>query len=205
MGPAASLKPIMTGELGYSLPPAVRRIANNFRLVGWLSFWVQIVSGVIATLLFVTSLLGLQSVTNRGGGAENAAAGGGFLLAAIGLAAVYVGAFWAFQYTRFSRRLKSSNPDLRPKPKNAAKMVTTGMTISVLGMFFGLLGAGGVVGALMLKVISQPQSNVAITNPTLAVEPLDVFLVQSTVNTLISHFAGIVGSLWLSRTINKQS
>ena len=199
------LECIMTGELGYSLPPAVRRIANNFRLVGWVSFWVQIVSGVIATLLFVTSLLGLQSVSNRTGGAENAAAGGGFLLAALGLAAVYVGAFWAFQYTRFARRLKSTNPDLRPKPKNAAKMITTGLGISVLGMFFGLLGAGGVVGALMLKVISQPQSNIAITNPSLAVEPLDVFLVQSTINTLISHFAGIVGSLWLSRTSNKQS
>ncbi|MEA5463170.1 DUF3611 family protein [Leptothoe sp. PORK10 BA2] len=195
----------MTGELGYSLPPAVRRIANNFRLVGWLSFWVQIVSGVIATLLFVTSLLGLQSVTNRGGGAENAAAGGGFLLAALGLVAVYVGAFWAFQYTLFARKLKSTNPDLRPKPKAAAKIIATGLVISILGMFFGLLGAGGVVGALMLKVISQPQGNVALANPSLAVEPLDVFLVQSTVNTLISHFAGLVGCLWLSRTINKQS
>ena len=194
----------MTGELGYSLPPAVRRIANNFRLVGWVSFWVQIVSGVIATLLFVTSLLGLQSVSNRGG-VENAAAGSGFLLAALGLVAVYVGAFWAFQYTRFARKLKSSNPDLRPKPKNAAKMITTGLCISVLGMFFGLLGSGGVVGGLMLKVISQPPSNIAIANPTLAVEPLDVFLVQATINTLISHFAGIVGSLWLSWKINKQS
>ena len=197
------LEPIMTGELGYSLPPAVRRIANNFRLVGWLSFWVQVGSGVIATLLVVTSLLGIQSVSR--GGAENAAAGGGFLLAALGLGAVYVGAFWAFQYTRFARRLKTSNPDIRPKPKNAAQMIATGLIISVLGMFFGLLGAGGVVGALMLKVISQPQSNVAITNPTLAVEPLDVFLVQATINTLISHFAGVVGSLWLSRTINIQS
>lgn len=198
------LEHVMTGELGYSLPPAVRRIANNFRLAGWVSFWVQVVSGVIATLLFVTSLLGLQSVSNRGG-AENAAAGSGFLLAALGVAAVYVGAFWAFQYTRFARKLKSTNPDLRPKPKNAAKMIATGLSISLLGMFFGLLGAGGVVGALMLKVISQPQSNVAIVNPSLAVEPLDVFLVQATINALIAHFAGIVGSLWLSRTINKQS
>ena len=198
------LERIMTGELGYSLPPAVRRIANNFRLVGWISFWVQVVSGVIATLLFVTSLLGLQSVSNRGG-AENAAAGSGFFLAALGLAAVYVGSFWAFQYTRFARKLKSTNPDLRPKPKNAAKMIATGLSISVLGMFLGLLGAGGVVGALMLKVIAQPQSNIAVANPTLAVEPLDVFLVQAAINTLISHFAGIVGSLWLSWKINKQS
>ena len=198
------LERIMTGELGYSLPPAVRRIANNFRLVGWIIFWVQAVSGVIATLLFVTSLLGLQSVRNRGG-AENAAAGSGFLLAALGLAAVYVGVFWAFQYTRFARKLKSTNPDLRPKPKNAAKMIATGLSISVLGMFLGLLGAGGVVGALMLKVIAQPQANIAVANPTLAVEPLDVFLVQAAINTLISHFAGIVGSLWLSWKINKQS
>ncbi len=195
----------MTGELGYSLPPAIRRIANNFRLVGWISFWTQVISGIIASLLFVSAILGIQ-FANRGN-AENAATGGGLFIAIAGLLAVYVGAFWAFQYTRFARRLKTSNPDLRPTPKKAVQMITTGLIISLVGMFLGLLGSGAVVGALMLKAIVQPQSSVLVNprNVTDFIEPLDVFIVQASTNTLISHFAGILGSLWLFRIINRQS
>ena len=193
----------MTGDLSYSLPPAVRRIANNFRLVGWISFWVQAVTGVIASLLFASAILGIQ-LTNRNSG--NSGAGGGLLFSILGLLAVYVGAYWAFRYTRFSRRLRTSNPDLRPKPKDAAQIITRGLIISLSGMFLGLMGSGAVVGALMLKAISQPQTGVVL-NPndvTRYIEPLDIFVVQASTNTLVAHFAAILSSLWLSRTVNRQ-
>ena len=63
------------------------------------------------------------------------------------------------------------------------------------------------MGALMLKAIVQPQSSVLVNprNVTDFIEPLDVFIVQASTNTLISHFAGILGSLWLFRIINRQS
>ncbi len=192
----------MTGELGYSLPPAVRRIANNFRLVGWVGFWAQIIFGVIAALLFVVSLLGLLAVEREAG--TNPVSSVSVFLTILGVVGVFVGAFWAFQYTRFARKLKSSNPDIRPKPKNAAQMVTTGLGISVLGMFLGLLGAGSSVGRLFIKVISLPPAG-TLVRPDQAIEPVDVFLIQSTIITLLCHYVGIVGSLWLSRTINKQS
>lgn len=192
----------MTGELGYSLPPAVRRIANNFRLVGWVSFWAQSILGIIATLLFVVSLLGLQAVER--GSSANAVSSVAVFLAMSGVVAVYVAVFWAFQYTRFAGKLKSSNPDIRPKPKNAAQMIVTGLSISVLGMLLGLLGAGSSVGRLFIKVISQPQTG-ALLDPEQAVEAVDVFLIQATIVTLLCHYLGIVGSLWLSRVINRQS
>ena len=192
----------MTGELGYSLPPAVRRIANNFRLVGWVSFWTQIIFGIIATLMFTISLLGLQSV--EGGGSTNPVSSIAVFLAMLGVVAVYVGAFWSLQYTRFARKLKTSNPDMRPKPKNAAQMIATGLSISILGMLLGLLGAGSSVGRLFIKVISQPQTG-AILNPEQAIEAVDVFLIQATIITLLCHYVGVVGSLWLSRVIDRQS
>jgi cytochrome b561 len=196
------LECIMTGELGYSLPPAVRRIANNFRLIGWVGFWTQIVFGVIAALLFTVSLLGLLAVERDGG--TNPVSSIAIFLTVLGVLAVFVGAFWAFQYTRFARKLKASNPDLRPKPKNAAQMVATGLSISILGMLLGLLGAGSSVGRLFIKVIALPQAG-TILRADQAIEAVDVFLIQSTIITLLCHYVGIVGSLWLSRTINKQS
>ncbi|MBX2862645.1 MAG: DUF3611 family protein [Leptolyngbyaceae cyanobacterium MAG.088] len=192
----------MTGELGYSLPPAVRRIANNFRLIGWIGFWSQAVFGVIAALLFVVSLLGLLAVERDSG--TNPVSSVAVFLTILGVVAVFVSAFWAFQYTRFARKLKSSNPDMRPKPKNAAQMVATGLSISVLGMLLGLLGAGSSVGRLFIKVIALPQAG-TILRADQAIEAVDVFLIQATIITLLCHYIGIVGSLWLSRTINKQS
>ena len=190
----------MTGDLGYSLSPAIRRVASRFRLIGWISFWMQVISGVIATLLFASALLGIQSMN------ESAAAGGGLFLASFGLIAVYVGAFWAFRYTRFSRRMQTTNPDLRPRPKDATKIINNGLIISLIGMGLALLGAGAISGTLLIKVISQPQQNVVIGQGALRrfVEPLDVFIVQASINTLMAHFAAIVSSLLLARTVNRQ-
>lgn len=194
----------MTGDLSYSLPPAVRRIANNFRLVGWISFWVQAVTGVLASLLFASAVLGVQFAQRNSSG--DAGSGGGLLFSILGLLAVYVGAYWAFRYTRFSRRLRTSNADVRPKPKDAAQIITKGLIISLSGMFLGLMGLGSVVGTLMLKAISQPSTGIAF-NPgdvTRYIEPLDIFVVQAATNTLVAHFASILSSLWLSRTVNRQ-
>ncbi|MEL6138364.1 MAG: DUF3611 family protein [Cyanobacteria bacterium J06626_23] len=190
----------MTGELSYSLSPAIRRVATRFRVVGWISFWIQIVSGVIATLLFASALLGIQSMN------ESAAAGGGLFLGALGLLAVYVGAYWAFRYTRFARKMRTTNPDLRPRPKDAAKIVTNGLIISLVGMGLALLGTGAITGTLLVKVISQPQQEVVISPGAFRrfVEPLDIFIVQASTNTLIAHFAAILSSLWLARTVNRQ-
>ncbi|MEM9162261.1 MAG: DUF3611 family protein [Cyanobacteria bacterium P01_F01_bin.4] len=194
----------MTGELGYSLPPAVRRIANSFRLVGWISFWSQAVLAVISSmvLIFASATLGARAA-NTGGG--NPGTGAGLGLAVLGLLTIYVGAYWAWSYTRLGRKLRTSNPDLRPKPKDAAQKIRIGIIISLVGMLLTLLGTQAIVGSLLGKSVSSQAAG--FINPgalSQFVQPVDIFVVQAATNILLAHFIGMCASLWLSRAVNRQ-
>ena len=125
----------MNTELDYTLPPAVRRIANAFRLTGWVSFWAQAVLALISSLVL---LFALVNVGARAGRNANPGAGVGLFLAALGLLAVYLSAYWAFRYTLISRKLRSRNVAKRPSPKEAIQALRTGILISMTGMLITL-------------------------------------------------------------------
>lgn len=191
----------MTGELEYSLPPAIRRIAGAFRLMGWVSFWIQVVLGVISSIAL---LFAVASVTTQSSGNSNPGAGAGLFFSSAGLIAVYLGAFWAFRYTRMSRRLRSQDETRRPKPKDALQLLKLGLYISLIGMFLTLLGAGANVGALLAKAISQPQGAALFGNDVSRfVQPLDIFIVQANTNILLAHFGGLVCTLWVLNSVNR--
>ncbi|NJR66617.1 MAG: DUF3611 family protein, partial [Leptolyngbyaceae cyanobacterium CRU_2_3] len=95
----------------YSIPPAVKRVASSFRLVGWISFWVQIVLAIVSgiVLLFAASGLGVAATVAPATpgavpqtGISSPETGIGLLFAVIGLLALFAGAFWAFRYTRLA-------------------------------------------------------------------------------------------------------
>ena len=186
----------MTGELGYSLPPAIRRIATNFRLTGWVSFWAQIVVGVISSLMFAIYLI-RPAQTN-----VDQVGVGFFILPA--LAAVFIGAFWAFRYVRFGKKLSTSNPDLRPKPKDAARIVQIGLLISIVGMALSIMGAETAVALLFERTLSQPPVVTGAPNSTtLIITTGDLLPVFSVVNAMFTHFIGLCGSLWLQYVVNR--
>lgn len=193
----------MAGELEYSLPPAIRRISSSFRWLGWIGFWAQVILGVISSLAL---LFAVASLTARSGGSSNAGAGAGLFFSAAGLIAVYFGAYWAFRYTRLSRRLRSSDESRRPKPKDALQTLKIGLYISMGGMLLTLLGAEATVGALLAKALSQPQGVSPFgvgANVTQFVQPLDIFVVQANTNILLAHFAGLVCTLWIMNSVNR--
>ena len=74
----------MTGELGYARPPAIRRIAANFRLCGWIGLWGQVVVGILSTLTFTTFLMGGETESFKATAS---------LFAPPALALVFVGVF----------------------------------------------------------------------------------------------------------------
>ena len=194
----------MTGELEYSLPPAVRRIAAAFRWFGWISFWVQVVLGIISSLAL---LFAVASLTARSGGSTtNPGSGGGLFLSALGLIAVYLSAYWAFRYTRLASRLRSRDTARRPSPKAVLQTLKLGIFVSLGGMLLTLLGAEATVGSLLAKALSQPQGAAlfgAGSNVTQFVQPLDIFVVQANTNILLAHFAGLAFTLWLFNTVNR--
>jgi hypothetical protein len=128
----------MTRDLDYSLPPAVRRIANTFRWVGWVSVWVQVVLGIISSLVL---LFAVASISIRSGSGGNPGTSAGLFMAVVGLLVVYFGAFWAFRYTRLARSLRSRDATKRPKPKDMMQALKLGLFISLGGMLVSLLGA----------------------------------------------------------------
>lgn len=186
----------MTGELGYSLPPAIRRIATNFRLIGWVSLWTQVVIGVISSLLFIVNALEPDtSLSKAGAGIFNA----------LGIALVFVSAFWGFRYVRLGRKLKTSNPDVRPKPRDAAQAVRIGTMISLVGMLLTIIAAESVVALLWLRALRQVATFGGISQDTAAfINAADIAVVFSVVNTMFAHFIGLCASLWLQYVIDRQ-
>lgn len=185
----------MTGELGYSLPPAIRRIANNFRLIGWGSLWVQVVIGVISSLMFIVNAL--EPDTGTSPGAD--------IFPAVGILAVFVSAFWGFRYVRLSRKLRTSNPDIRPKPKDAIRAVRIGILISLSGMLITIIGAESIVALLWLRALRQVATFGGIQQDTSAfINAADVAVVFAAINTIFAHFVGLCCSLWLEYVVNRQ-
>jgi hypothetical protein len=193
----------MNSELEYSLPPAVRRISGAFRIVGWISFWSQIVLGVISGGVLLFSAV---SISARTTGAANPGTGVGLLFAGLGLVAAFAGAYWAFRYTRIGRRLRSQDSSRRPSPKAAIQALRFGLLISLAGMLLTLVGGQALIGSLLGKALAQPQSGAAIFAPgniNQFVEAFDIFIIQANINTLLAHFVAIVATLWLLRTVNQ--
>jgi hypothetical protein len=191
----------------YSLPPAVRRVVGAFRLLGWISFWAQIVLAVISAvvLMFAGSSLSLSSASVAPGnpGSASPETGFGLFFAVCGLVILFAGAYWAFRYTRLSRKLKASDAQARPKPRDAIQTLQFGLVINLAGMLLTILGAQAIVGSLVAKSFAQGFA-IFSGNPLKFISPLDVFLVQANTNIIMAHFIGVVATLWLLRTINRQ-
>jgi hypothetical protein len=184
-----------------SIPLALRRIALNLRLTGWIGFWSQLVLGVVSSLIF---LFAIPSAS--GGAARNAGTGGSIFFAVCGLFVLYYSVYQAFRYTRIARQLEDPNPNLRPKKADTIKALRFGLIVSLVGMLLSVLGAEAITGTLLGKSLSQAQG-VAIYNPealSKIIQPLDIFVVLANTHTITAHFAGVAISIWLLNTISKQ-
>ncbi|MDX2215772.1 MAG: DUF3611 family protein [Oculatellaceae cyanobacterium bins.114] len=197
----------------FSLPPAVRRAAGAFRIFGWVSFWAQIVLAVVSAGVLGFAGLNLNAGEPRVGvpnvpgaapvAASNSITGFGFFFAVCGLIVLFIGAYWAFRYTRLSRRLASPNAQLRPKRGDAVQALRIGLLINLVGMLLTILGAQAIVGALVAKSMSQGFAVFAGSIPPY-ISPLQIFLVQANINIIMAHFVAVGSTLWLIQTMNRQ-
>ncbi|NES98075.1 MAG: DUF3611 family protein [Desertifilum sp. SIO1I2] len=189
----------------YALPPAIDRFSGNLRVVGWVSFWAQLVLAIISSIvLLFAGLFGFTS--GPGGGANNPGTGGGLFFAICGLIALYYSVYQAFRFTRLARQLRSPTPSLRPRRVDTIQVLRFALVASIVGMSLTLIGAGAINGTLVAKALRQPRG---IFNPSVNIEdfiqPIDLFIVQANTNTILAHFIGIVAILWLLNAIHKAS
>ena len=194
----------MTGELEYSLPPAIRRISGSFLWAGRVSFWIQIVLGVISGVVLIFTI---SNPLVREGIGSTPGAGIGFFFSGCGLVALYAGAYWAFRYIRMARRLRGRDEARRPKPKDAIRMLKLGLYISLVGMLLTLLGTEAIVGALVEKAFSQSAATFGVGGNfnrfAQLIQPFDIFVVLATTNIQLAHFVGLSSTLWVLNSISR--
>lgn len=178
------------------------RFAAALRLCAWISFWVQLVLAVVASLIFLFAAL-FTLPANQAGSVSNPGTGGGLFFAVCGLFALYFSIVKAFGYTRLAQKLKSPTPSLRPSKASTMQGLRVGLYVNLVGMGLSLLAAEAITGVLLAKSLSQPQ---VLYNPAINlsefIQPLDIFVVLGNTHTTFAHFIGILVVLWLLNTIN---
>ena len=177
-----------------SIPPAAQRIVFTLRTFGWISFWLQVVLGIVSAIILLVSV---ASNTNTKAQGSTQGTGFGIFFAICGLVALGIGAFFAFRYTRISKQLLETG---RPSKAETLQAIRLGLIVNLVGMLVTILGAQAVVGSVLTKSLSQQG---AVLDASRYVQPLDLFVVQGNVNTITAHFAGIVASLWLFNRVSK--
>ncbi|CAN4112153.1 unnamed protein product [Withania somnifera] len=168
--------------------------ASYFKRLGTLGFWGQLVCTLVAAVILSFSVIITGKITSP------------FTLysTAAGIAAAFISVFWSFGYLRLSERLRkaANDPSKAPPRADVVKSLKNGIVVNLLGMGAAVLGTQATVGLLVAKALTQstnPYQGLAPgTSPVLA---LDVFLVQASANTVVSHFLGLVFSLELLRSV----
>jgi hypothetical protein len=174
-----------------SIAPKKKDIANLLRLIGRVSFWIQLgfVAVCVLALLFAITGRNFSDKTNP-------AIGIGIFWAVCSVLAVGFNIYLAFRCTRIAKGLLTLSHEQRPKKGDTIRLLRLGVIVSLVGILLSLLGAGATVGVLVAKAVSQPPG-VAITDPNQIIRGLDVFVMVANVNGIAAHFVGNITSLWL--------
>uniref|UniRef100_A0A0E0LDT4 Protein TIC 21, chloroplastic n=1 Tax=Oryza punctata TaxID=4537 RepID=A0A0E0LDT4_ORYPU len=173
----------------------LERTAQYFKTLGTLGFWSQLVCTTVSA-----GILSFSAVATG-----NATSPFTFFATSIGIVAAFISVFWAFGYIRLSERLKrtAKEPAKAPPRADVVKNLKNGIVLNVLGMGAAILGMQATVGALVAKALTTSavpyyQGISPGQSPVLA---LDVFLVQASANTILSHFLGLSSTLELLRSV----
>ncbi|MED6144622.1 Protein TIC 21, chloroplastic [Stylosanthes scabra] len=173
----------------------LEKTARYFKRLGSLGFWGQLVCTVVAAVILSFSVVVTGKVTSPAT----------FYATAGGIAAAFISVFWSFGYIRLSERLRrtANEPTKAPPRADVIKSLKNGIIVNLLGMGAAVLGMQATVGLLVAKALTSSanpyyQGISPGYSPVLA---LDVFLVQASANTILSHFLGLVFSLELLRSV----
>ncbi|GAB4838795.1 Protein TIC 21, chloroplastic [Ancistrocladus abbreviatus] len=169
--------------------------ARYFKRLGSFGFWGQLVCTIVAAVILSFSIVVTGKITSPFT----------FYSTAAGIAAAFISVFWSFGYLRLSEKLRRSanEPSKAPSRADVVKSLKNSIVVNLLGMGAAMLGMQATVGLLIAKALTSSANPYYMgvspgNSPVLA---LDVFLVQASANTLLSHFLGLVSSLELLRSV----
>jgi len=112
--------------------------------------------------------------------------------------------YWAlFRYVPIGKKLVD-DPRVRPKKSETIQTLRMGLIASLVGTLLALLGAQAIVGLLAAKAFSQGAGGFVNVDPTKFIQPLDVLVVQASINVILAQFVAISAALWLLNKMSRQ-
>ncbi|EER90086.1 protein TIC 21, chloroplastic [Sorghum bicolor] len=173
----------------------LEKTARHFKNLGTLGFWSQLVCTFVSAGILSFSAVATGNVT----------APFTFCATAVGIVMAFISVFQSYGYIRLSERLKrtANEPSKAPARADVVKNLRNSIVLNVVGMAAAVLGLQATVGTLVGKALTTSavpyyQGIAPGQSPVLA---LDIFLVQASANTILSHFLGISSSLELLRSV----
>ncbi|KAK1417523.1 hypothetical protein QVD17_26652 [Tagetes erecta] len=173
----------------------LERTSRYFKRLGSLGFWGQLVCTVVAAVILSFSVVITGKITSPPT----------FYATSAAIVAAFLSVFWSFGYMRLSDTLRKTvtDPSKAPPRADVIKSLKNGIGLNILGLGAAILGMQATVGVLVAKALTTSanpyyKSISAGNSPVLA---LDIFLVQASANTILSHFLGLVFSLELLRFV----
>jgi Protein of unknown function (DUF3611) len=183
----------------HSLPPSVERAIPVLRRFGWISFWIQVILGVVAGLIFLFAVP--VAAASKAEGTVSPESGPSGFLAVAGLVALFISVYWSSRYPKLAQQL--AIPEKRPSKSETLQLIERGLIINLVGMLFSLLAAETIAGVLLAKALQSSGVTFSDLAQKTLIQPLDIFVVLGNTHTLVAHFTGLLSSLWLLKWLNK--
>ena len=178
---------------------SLKEIASTFRFAGWFSFWFQLVLTIISSAILL-----FAAVSTRNPNGNSLGTGVGVVLTVCGIAVLGFNMFWSVaKYVVIGRRLNAA-ATVRPKKAEAIQTIRTGLIASLIGILLALLGAEAIVGLLFGKAVNQGFAGFVNVDPGKFIQPIDILVVQASINVILAQFVAITTSLWLLNKMSRQ-
>ncbi|GJS32953.1 protein TIC 21, chloroplastic [Tanacetum coccineum] len=170
----------------------LERTSRSFKRRGSLGFWLQLVCTIVSAVILSFSIVVTGNISSPVT----------FCATAIGIAAAFLSTFWSYGYIRLSAGLRKAvnDPSKAPPFSNVIQSLKNGICLNLLGMSAAIFGMQATLGMLVAKALTT-SGNPYYRSGGSPVLALDIFLVQATANTILSHFLGLLFSLELLRDV----
>jgi uncharacterized membrane protein YidH (DUF202 family) len=181
-----------------TLPANIERVSSSLKQAGRIAFWLQIVLGVVSSVLLLVAGAGVLNTKQKTPGIEL-----GIFCAFCAVVCLGLSIFFAFRFSQMGNQMESRNPENRPEKRSTLQVIRYGLIVNLTGIFLSILGAEALAGIVLLKTLNNPQGAINL-DPSRLVNPADLLIIQANTNTIAAHFSGLVTTLWLLNRISKK-
>uniref|UniRef100_A0A0G4GCK5 Transmembrane protein n=1 Tax=Chromera velia CCMP2878 TaxID=1169474 RepID=A0A0G4GCK5_9ALVE len=182
---------------------------SAIKAAGWASWWIQLIFSVVSavTLAFAYNT---QNFMRRDSNPLSPLLDGSLFTAASLLLAFFgVAQSWRFRFHEAPvvKGEETASAAFARSYRKLRGLLAFAESLNGVGLGVSLLGASEIIGVLFSKVVSSGQLGVLSTGQTaplgtaLAVQPLDILILQANLNLSLCHFFALCAALWLERKV----